>query len=149
MAKIHSFLQETGCRQPIVFNILILTLCDLENEVIVTNIKSGLDCVLTIYLCKFGQNSSIHSEGWVQKSHFQHSNTSCEIDMGSRSPKLNQIFPLPVMKLYKFGQNPCIHLGDRVQKRVSTLKTNMTPAPMVGRHKPCMIEYFLNKISRV
>ena len=63
LVKIHPFILEIGCKQAI-FQLSEPT-CDLENGVKVTKSQSVLVPVSTIQLCKFGQNSSIHSRDKV------------------------------------------------------------------------------------
>ena len=80
LVKIHRFVQKITHGNP--FLDISKCGCDLENYAKVTKIKSTLSLLLTMYLCKFGQNPSTSSEDKAQKPFSRHF-SAAELPSGS------------------------------------------------------------------
>ena len=88
---------------------------------------------------------------------FQQSKPLCDLEKGVKVTQMSSAFcPLPMINLCKFGLNPSIPSGDRMQTRGyktlsktptrmptqtgSALKTICLPIPMVGGHNHEILE---------
>ena len=114
LVKIHTFFQETGCRQAISNNLSLNMTLKMGSRSPKTN---HLFSMFQQYRCtRLVKILPIIQEIGCRQAIFQQSKPSCDLENGVKVTKSNQFFSMSQQSICAiFGQNPFVPSGDRVQ----------------------------------